>query len=110
VSRLAILGLLALTACSVVNQKALDAWMSSDKDMMADLDEYRKAAGKDTKDIDAHVTKTIDQITAEEESLLMTELLADIKNDPKRSARRKASYPVKIDAHMNLFNSMKGGN
>lgn len=100
--------LFVLAGCNTINKAALSSWTSGDVAMMQDLQDYRTAQGKSADDIKAHAAKAFGDITSDEENLLMAELLADIKGDPKKSDNRKASYPVRIQAHLDLFNSLKG--
>lgn len=108
---LATLGLLAvlfIAGCKTINKDALATWTSGDLAMMQDLEAYRAAQSKPIEDIVAHLKLPIGSITAAEEQGFMAELLADVSSDPKLSANRKASYPIRITAHLNLFHSLQG--
>ena len=99
--------LVLVSSCKTINKDAMAAWTSGDQAMMQDLQDYRTAQGKPGDDLKAHLTKTFDQITPDEENSLMAELLADVKADQKKSDTRKASYQTRVQAHLNLFNSLK---
>lgn len=98
----------SISGCKTINKDALAAWTSGDVSMMQDLQDYRMAQGKPVDDVKAHLARAFGDVTADEENLLMTELLADIASDPKKSSNRKASYPLRVQDHLKLFNSLKG--
>lgn len=99
--------LVAMTSCKTINKDALAAWTAGDAAIMQDLQDYRAAQGKSADDVKAHLARAFADITADEENALVAEALADIQADPKRSAQRKASYATRVQAHLNLFNSLK---
>jgi hypothetical protein len=100
--------LILLGSCKAIDQKTLAEWMSSETALMQDLEAYRKAKAKDASDITAHLAKPFTQISLDEENLLMTELLADVNADSTKTAGRKSSYASRIQAHLDLYNSLKG--
>ena len=104
-----VLSLLVLTVsgCKTINKDALASWTAGDAAIMQDLQDYRAAQGKPADDVKAHLAKSFGDITADEENMLVAEALADVQNDPKKSATRKSSYAVRVQAHLNLFNSLK---
>jgi hypothetical protein len=99
---------LAISSCRAIDQKTLAAWTASDGDFMKDLEAYRAAQKKASDDVLAHEKKAFSQISADEENLLMTELLADVNKDPSKSQDRKTSYGNRVQAHLDLFNALKG--
>ena len=98
---------LSLSSCKTLNKEALASWTAGDAAIMQDLQDYRTAQGKPVDDVKAHLAKAFGAITADEENALVAEALADIQNDPKRTATRKASYATRVQAHLDLFNSLK---
>lgn len=101
------LALLSFVSCKTLNKEALASWTAGDAAIMQDLQDYRIAQGKPVDDVKAHLAKVFGAITADEENTLVAEALADIQNDPKRTATRKASYATRVQAHLDLFNSLK---
>lgn len=96
-----------LSGCKTINKDALAAWTNGDAAFMQMLEEYRAAQGKPADDIKAHIAKPFDQITAEEENALLTELLADLSADQK-AQYRSARISPRVTAHLNLYHSLKG--
>jgi hypothetical protein len=94
-------------SCKTINKDALAAWKAGDEVIMQDLQDYRTAQGKPADDVKAHLARAFGDITADEENALVAEALADVQSDPKKSAQRKASYATRVEAHLNLFNSLK---
>jgi hypothetical protein len=105
-----LLACLFLSGCATINRDALASWTANDVVLIQDLQAYRVAQSKPVDDLAAHSAKAFGAITATEEQALMAELTADVANDAKLTPQRKASLPLRITAHMNLFTSLKGGN
>lgn len=100
--------LLSGQSCRTVNREALAAWVAADGELVADLGAYRTAAGKSVEDLQAHLARPFGEVSKNEEAGIMAELLAYAVSDPAKSSRRKDSYATRIQAHLNLFNSLKG--
>lgn len=100
--------LLSGGSCRTINREALAAWTSSDAELVADLGVYRAVAGKPVVDLSEHLARPFADVSKNEEAGLMAELLAFALSDPAKSSLRKDSYATRIQAHLNLFNSLKG--